>query len=665
MTAADEPKSEAAAPPASAAEEAPVEDKRRLLVAGDAEGNLVKLFAQVENQQKKVDKFDLCLAVGAFLPAVGGEGAKAAAAGLADFVAGRRKASLDTYFIESRSAAFLQTAPGGRQLCDRVHFLGGFGIREIQGLRVAYLSGRYDSEVYSAQAQSDSGPAFVGAAYTPHAIKALVQLAQEQDSSPIDVLLTAEWPSGLLDNVLDAEKPVDPDGGVAIDWQSISAPPLAELVMALEPRYHIFGAGDLFYKRPPFQTRRRGHVCRSIGLGKVGSRGAGRLWIHGLALSPASSMPSAALMQRPANTTPLPFAVADAAASLKREAAKMEQDAADGVNDSGHIIPDKVFLSRLPANVEERTLETALRCAGKIESVKVAREQDGACKGYGWVTFSTPEEAEAACELSDMLECGGRKIQIKLSKTTKNSGNKRKKDISIVLEPHSDCWFCLCNPKAEKHMIAMSGAEVYVASARGPIVPSHVMLLSVKHAPCFAACPAPLQQSFQKHVQAVRSMCHQGGQECLIWERWIPMSLSAANHMQIQIVPFDANMAERAREVLQDTFKQLMPGAILRRVHSHDEVVQHMNDDSATPYVYFEIPGDRTAKERVIERYVYAGVDPEGPRIPVNIGRKVACTLLDCDGKVDWRKCTEDRETEKELAAAFRERFKPFRPTKA
>merc|ERR1712084_153767 len=105
------------------------------------------------------------------------------------------------------------------------------------------------------------------------------------------------------------------------------------------------------------------------------------------------------------------------------------------------------------------------------------------------------------------------------------------------------------------------------------------------------------------------------------------MSVSAASHMQIQVVPVDLSRAGSAREALEETTKRCLAGASLKRVASHSEVAEHVNDDSATPYIYFEIPGDNTAKGRQIERYVYAGVDG-GPRIPINFGRLVACNLL-------------------------------------
>lgn len=291
---------------------------------------------------------------------------------------------------------------------------------------------------------------------------------------------------------------------------------------------------------------------------------------------------------------------------------------------------------------------------GKILRVHFARDEGAEgrpCKGFGWVTFSSPEEAQAACDLSEMLECGGRKIGICLSRRS-GQGAKRR-EAQIVIEPHADCWFCLVNPKAEKHMIVDATTEVYVATAKGPVHRTHVLVLPVKHAPCFAACPPELQRAIQAHIVAIRRMCQHSGQDCIVWERWIPMASSGANHMQVQVLPISRERAGEARDVLMDMARRHLPDRGLKRIGGHEEVAEHLNDDASTPYIYFEVPGDSTAKGREVERYVYAGVGG-GPRIPVNLGRMYACRLLDCEDKLDWRQCQDDRGAEKELAKAFR-----------
>merc|ERR1719384_3000951 len=147
-------------------------------------------------------------------------------------------------------------------------------------------------------------------------------------------------------------------------------------------------------------------------------------------------MPEAALMQRPENTTPTPFA-ASPTPGTKRSAVEEEEGVPQGPDDGGQVIPDQIFLSKLPPNIEEKRLEKALKHVGKIERIHLARDESAEgrpCRGYGWVTFSTPEEAQAACDLSDLLECGGRMISICLSRPRKNRPRK-KREVQIVIEP--------------------------------------------------------------------------------------------------------------------------------------------------------------------------------------------------------------------------------------
>lgn len=247
-----------------------------------------------------------------------------------------------------------------------------------------------------------------------------------------------------------------------------------------------------------------------------------------------------------------------------------------------------------------------------------------------------------------MLECG-------------SGGPRKKREIQIVIEPHSECWFCLVNPKVEKHMIVAATTEAYVATAKGPITPLHAMVLPVKHAPCYAACPPELQEVLSSQVAAIRKMCKENKLEVFVYERWLPFSVSSANHMQIHVLPIEQSRAGHAREALEESVKRHLAGAKLRRVQSHAEVVDHLGDDSTTPYIYFEIPGDNSARGRQIERYVYAG-SKDGPRINLNFGRQVCCQLLNCEDKVDWRQCSDEPSREKQLAMAFREMFKPYQP---
>merc|ERR1712176_57755 len=134
-------------------------------------------------------------------------------------------------------------------------------------------------------------------------------MADEQKSG-IDMFLCSGWPAGIERDISEPSfrPPVLPEeipGQSA--WEAACAGPLGDLVLSLEPRYCVFGTADVFYQRPPFQVPKRGHACRCIGLGAVGSVGKQKKWIHALGLAPMQHMRREELKQAPPNCTSNPF----------------------------------------------------------------------------------------------------------------------------------------------------------------------------------------------------------------------------------------------------------------------------------------------------------------------------------------------------------------------
>lgn len=354
---------------------------RKVLVCGDARGNLSKLFATVEAQEKKVGPFDALFCVGSFLPEVapaaganvaGIEAASAvvansdaADAGLAGYLTGEKRVPVECYFVDP-GAALVHAAPRGKKIGEKLYFLGAYGVREICGLRVAYLSGHYNPSTYET-----AGVDFVGGAFTSKAVGTLQRLAKQRG---IDVLLTCGWPAGC-ERHIEAKAQLPPDQS----WQLASAPPLAELCLAIEPRYHIFGSGQIFYQRPPFQTPRRGHACRCIGLGQVGSTSKQQKWLHALALSPMEHMKPEDLKQKPAGVTPCPFVVSAKRAADSAELSEMpstKRSAVAASSTAEESVPEQALASL-------RTGELSLywRMVEKLQDVPMnARESSGDSK---------------------------------------------------------------------------------------------------------------------------------------------------------------------------------------------------------------------------------------------------------------------------------------------
>eukprot|EP00931_Biecheleriopsis_adriatica_P055334 TRINITY_DN32688_c0_g1_i1.p1 TRINITY_DN32688_c0_g1~~TRINITY_DN32688_c0_g1_i1.p1 ORF type:complete len:560 (+),score=140.11 TRINITY_DN32688_c0_g1_i1:71-1750(+) len=299
----------------------------KLFVCGDVRGNFEKLFPTLQAQAAKIGGMEAVLCVGRTLPE-----AESAEGSMLAYLKGEKKVPFQTYFIDS-SPALLQAAALGREMAENLYFLGGYGIKTICGLRVAFLSGHYDAAKYET-----AGADFVGGAFTARAVNNLKkQVLEDTWKRGIDILLTCGWPAGLAQKVEAAARPASLADGPS--WEGACAPPIAELCLALEPRYHICGTADLFYQRPPFKAPRREHACRCIALGQVGSTSKQRKWLHALSLSPMDTMKKEDLKQLPEGTTPCPF-VQDVSAQ-KRAAPEEPSGEPAAKRIAGEVAKDK------------------------------------------------------------------------------------------------------------------------------------------------------------------------------------------------------------------------------------------------------------------------------------------------------------------------------------
>ncbi|GIY39127.1 protein boule-like [Caerostris darwini] len=77
----------------------------------------------------------------------------------------------------------------------------------------------------------------------------------------------------------------------------------------------------------------------------------------------------------------------------------------------GLTIPNRVFVGGIAAGVTEWDLRSKFASYGSVKAVKIIRDHMGISKGYGFVTFSTEEEAKKALEKTEMI-FKGRKLNI-------------------------------------------------------------------------------------------------------------------------------------------------------------------------------------------------------------------------------------------------------------
>ncbi|KAJ4847840.1 hypothetical protein Tsubulata_000156 [Turnera subulata] len=107
-----------------------------------------------------------------------------------------------------------------------------------------------------------------------------------------------------------------------------------------------------------------------------------------------------------------------------------DEDVLSSADDEPSFSPDlKLFVGNLPFSVDSAQLAGVFESAGNVEMVEVIYDKvTGRSRGFGFVTMSTPEEAEAAAQQFNGYELEGRPLRV-------NSGPPPQRDNSFPIGP--------------------------------------------------------------------------------------------------------------------------------------------------------------------------------------------------------------------------------------
>uniref|UniRef100_A0AAR5Q6T1 Cwf19-like C-terminal domain-containing protein n=2 Tax=Dendroctonus ponderosae TaxID=77166 RepID=A0AAR5Q6T1_DENPD len=264
-------------------------EKVKILFCGDVEGRFNTLFKRVETINSKSGPFDLLLCVGNFFGVNNKE--------FGPYRLGDKKVPIPTYILGPTNQDQLAEFPKEEadfELCPNVYYLGKRGIyNDSKGLKVAYLSGLVCSGDKNKWNYDESD------------VSDLCDVALKGSPSfrGVDVLLTSQWPAGIVDR-----------GKVNVA-EAAQSEHISYLIMKLKPRYVVSGLEGVFYERAPFRCPNLGDhdttfetVTRFIGLARVGNPSKDK-WIYALSVTPLNKMKIAELLQKTTDETECPFAI--------------------------------------------------------------------------------------------------------------------------------------------------------------------------------------------------------------------------------------------------------------------------------------------------------------------------------------------------------------------
>eukprot|EP00929_Paragymnodinium_shiwhaense_P069454 TRINITY_DN3501_c0_g1_i1.p1 TRINITY_DN3501_c0_g1~~TRINITY_DN3501_c0_g1_i1.p1 ORF type:complete len:1764 (-),score=536.09 TRINITY_DN3501_c0_g1_i1:278-5569(-) len=239
----------------------------RVLLCGDLQGRFDLLHKVLLQLKEKNQAVDFVLAMGRTLT-------KYKTKAVCNYIGRSAKLVLPVplYFIEEDEDYFITASEnkgvGGQpiklQKAGPIEFLGSRGVREIQGLRIAFLSGKYDEEAY---ASAFGAGVFHSSTPTNYTCRVVEEIKSEASKMPVrdgrhvDLLLTSEWPDLFWSTAQKQEAPTP----VPEEHQS---PAVRQLFFDLKPRYHACASAGMYRYRKAAQGP-HDFIATSIALARA------------------------------------------------------------------------------------------------------------------------------------------------------------------------------------------------------------------------------------------------------------------------------------------------------------------------------------------------------------------------------------------------------------
>ncbi|KAF2760018.1 hypothetical protein EJ05DRAFT_499207 [Pseudovirgaria hyperparasitica] len=234
---------------------------------------------------------------------------------------GQIDVALPTYFMLGKHALpenvtkKLDSASG--EVCDNLSFLGKrTTIKTSEGIRLVALGGVLDPHVTTGVSKDNYLPF-----YSEGDAKVL------RGANHADILITTQWPSNIKSG-----------SGVELDPQlePASYQCIAELDVALKPKYHFSTSGESFFEREPFlhtsdSSTEGPSVTRFISLASFNNSKKAK-WIYAFSLDPSASSPAAL----PTDITASPLAT-----QSKKRTKPTQGSSYRFSDDRGHRQPNK------------------------------------------------------------------------------------------------------------------------------------------------------------------------------------------------------------------------------------------------------------------------------------------------------------------------------------
>lgn len=519
----------------------------KVLVVGDVLGHFRTIFSKVQQVNQQHGPFAALFCVGCFF------GTESLSEEDEKFLIGDEKIPIPTYFIDAKSnpeitAKYLSDSEEGKELVENLHFLGNYGIKTINNLSVAYISGSENT--------------------SPHFQQEILHSWISNLPQPTcDLLLTCDWSHNVQMN-LNKEDRVHPPQ--FIDFKTMGSKILSQTVLQqLYPKYHFCAQQGFYFERLPYKTQleNQEYVTRFIAMASVPKT-----------LEEAQKDKLFKYIYA-ANITPIQFS-------------------------SNQPLP------QIPKFTENPFLKKATKRVATEELIEATRNR------YAIQQVDPKEAASIA----------------------------------------ANCWFCLSNPKLEKHLLVHIGEDLYLAMPKGSVSSDSLMILPITHMQSLIQFTDAMWKELHHMLNNVlKPVFAKENKSLLLMERFI-YSNRVPVHCYLNVVPIDNNSI--TSDVIAAKFETMGNEKHIQftTVTEENENLCHEYIGSLiegrcenTSYLWVKLPDGRKLVHRIVDF-----------RTCSNFGREVCISLLQSKAELHWRDSNVTIEQETAICEQMKAKLKDY-----
>jgi len=161
------------------------------------------------------------------------------------------------------------------------------------------------------------------------------------------------------------------------------------------------------------------------------------------------------------------------------------------------------------------------------------------------------------------------------------------------LDPNAKCWFCLDSQK-DTHLVTHIGNHIYVALAKGGLVPQHVLLVPIQHFRSSLTFDIEARTEIQKFKLVTKDFfADQLQSDLVVFERCAKTSGGERHgHCHIQCVPIPTKGAKDLENILENHARKI--GISLEKVKDqaswYEAFRKHQLDPEQASFFYLEFP---------------------------------------------------------------------------